>query len=138
MESYFVKASRLSGTSGTEIRKQAELLMRKERARTKRQPYVRSAYFHKDKVFIQPFWQHVWQKNWRDRNRRVKLLPCALELLRHSRIDPLTKENPHDSGELFHRFAGITGLGERFIVQVSEDKRTNRKNFISVFPDGSF
>ena len=109
--------------------------MRLERARTKRQPYVRSAYFNTSKVFIQPFWQHLWQKNWRDRNRRAKLLPCALELLRHNKLDPKTVQNPNDPKEFLHRFSGITASGENFTVQVSENKRTNRKNFMSVFPD---
>jgi len=110
--------------------------MRLERARTKRQPYVRSAYFNKDKVFIQPFWQHLWEKgNWRDRARRARFLPCALELLRHSRLVPRTQENPNDRNELLHRFYGVTEAGEHFVVQVSENKRTNRKNFMSVFPE---
>ena len=135
MEAYHTKASPLAGTSGTEIRKKAEVIMRIERARTKRQPYVRSSYFSNSKVFIQPFWQHLWQKNWRDRNRRAKLLPCALELLRRNNIEPKTTQNPNNPKELLHRFAGVTPGGERFIVQVSESKRTNRKNFMSVFPE---
>jgi hypothetical protein len=134
VERYQVKAAKLAGTSGTDVRKQAEVIMRVERARTKRQPYVRSAYFSKDKVFIQPFWQHAWDKSWRDRMRRLRFLPCALELIRHSHLTPGSRQSSDDPNVILHRFAGETLSGETFFVQVRQNKKTGRKDFMSVFP----
>jgi hypothetical protein len=134
MKAYQSNANPLAGTSGTEIRKKAEVIMRTERARTKRQPYVRSKYFSNSKVFIQPFWQHAWDKSWRDRARRLRYLPCALELIRHSQLAPETRQSTENRDELLHRFAGKTPGGESFLVQIRENKKTDRKDFMSVFP----
>jgi hypothetical protein len=134
MNEYRTKAAKLSGTDYGEIRKQAEAILRPIRARTKRQPHIRSAYFRNDKIFIQPFWQHLWDKNWRERNRRLKFLPCGLELIRNSRATPTTVQNPNNPKELLHRFSGVTPAGEKFIVQIRENKKTDRKDFMSVYP----
>jgi hypothetical protein len=37
-------------------------------------------------------------------------------------------------GLMLHRFAGETKEGKKFYVQVKQDKRTGRKDFMSVFP----
>ncbi|MBI2444397.1 MAG: hypothetical protein HYV42_04130 [Candidatus Magasanikbacteria bacterium] len=72
--------------------------------------------------------------NHRDKIRRVRYFPCALELLQHSRFDPESKENVDRRSEILHRFAGITKNGDKFFVQVKEDKRSGQKWLISVFP----
>jgi len=59
---------------------------------------------------------------------------CAIELLKESRIAPVSKSNPNKTGEVLHRFAGITAGGEEFYVQVKEYKRNGNKYFMSVFP----
>jgi hypothetical protein len=127
MGAYQTKADKLSGTDYSEIRRQAEALLRPIRDHTKRQPYVRSAYFRNDKIFIQPFWQHLWDKNWRERDRRLKFLPCALELIRHSRLDPLTVPNPNHPGELLHRFAGVTPTNRHLLSKSEKTKRLAAK-----------
>lgn len=80
------------------------------------------------------FWQHLHEKNLRDKARRVAYFPCALELIQKTRCEPTSKENPNRKGEIVHRFAGSTPDNELFFVQIKEDRRTNQKWFISVFP----
>ena len=81
------------------------------------------------------FWQHFHQKNWRGRKRRIKYFPCVIELMRHSRFDPESKDNPNDSSEILHRFAGITPSKNIFYVQIKEDKRNNQKRLLFMFPE---
>lgn len=80
------------------------------------------------------FWVHLALKSWGDRVRRLKYLPCALELLQRCREDPVTKENPNRAGELLHRFAGLTRSRVLFYVHVREDRRSGTKEFMSVYP----
>lgn len=136
MKAYRTSTQKITGTSYSEIEPRARYLFNIERKRTKRNPYIRSAYFKKDKVFLTHFWNHLSQKRQRDRKRRLQYFACALDLIRHSRVEPVTKENPNKSGELLHRFAGITEDNEIFYVQVTENKSTGNKYFISVFPSG--
>lgn len=124
----------LPGTAASEVFPRARALLRAIGRRTKRQPYIRSAYFRKDKIFFTHFWRHLTEKPFPEQIRRLKFLPCALELLAHSRNEPLTRESAEEVGILLHRFAGLTKSKEPFYVQVKEYKRTNRKEFISVFP----
>ncbi len=136
METYRTRVSKLAGTDYREIHKKARYFYERIRNRTKRRPYVRSAYFDKDKIFLDVFWSHLFGKpNWRDRVRRVKFLPPAIELIEHSRSEPESKENPNRSSEILHRFTGITPDQEIFYVQIKEDKRTSQKFLISIFPD---
>ena len=100
----------------------------------RRAPYVRAAYFKKDKVFINSFWEHLNQKPVRDRRRRLKLYLCAIDLIRNSTDAPSTSLNPNNTNELLYRFEGKTADGIIFQVQLKENKKKKRKNFISVFP----
>ncbi len=135
MNVHRVKARRIAGTQWSEVLKSAMDLYKHIHRRSKRRPYVRSAYFQKEKIFLDYFWRHVHEKaNFRDKIRRVKLYPCALELIQQTRFDPDTKEHPHDRSHLLHRFHGQTPDGALFIVQIKQDKRTNEKWFLSVFP----
>lgn len=134
MKVYQSKYSKLSGTSYNELERKARKLHNVIVKKTRRNAYVRSAYFKKDKIFITLFWQHLNQKPQRDRKRRLKYYECAIDLLRNSTNEPETKPNPNGKNELVHRFAGITKDGDLFYVQVKENKRTNNKYFMSVFP----
>jgi hypothetical protein len=135
MKAYPVKSNKLSGTDFHEVRSQAFGLYEQIRKKSKRRPYVRSAYFNKDKIFLQLYWQHLYdQRNWRDRMRRLRYYPCALEVIQKSRFEPTSKENPNKRSELLHRFTGITKDQELFHVQVKEDRRTDQKFLISIFP----
>lgn len=100
----------------------------------RRQAHVRSLYFGKDKVFINQFWDHLNQKNRRDKVRRLRLYTCAIDLICNTRLVPDTTQNPNNSDESLHRFGGKTATGELFYVQIKENKKSNRKDFMSVFP----
>ena len=133
-EPYCVKAKPFSGTRYADVAPQARALLRLIARRTKRRPYIRSAYFRNDKIFFTYFWSHISQKAWRDRARRLRYLPCAVELIQKSRNTPTTKDNPNNRNEALHRLEGITSGGQRFTVQIKENKRTGRKELMSVFP----
>lgn len=133
MKVYQSSAQTLSGENYIDLERKARKIYKEIASRTKRNPYVRSAYFKKSKIFIKPFWEHLNQKSQHDRRRRLRYYAVAIDLLRNSTREPLTKRNPNGDGQLVHRFAGQTKDGELFFVQVKEDKRTDGKYFMSVF-----
>ena len=136
MQVYKSKINRLTGSSLHEVRQKAFGLYQQVTKKTKRRTYIRSTYFNKDKVFLETFWAHLFQKaNWKDRVRRMKYFPAALDLLKNTRFEPTSKENPNKSGEILHRFAGTTADEHLFYVQVKEDKRKNQKWLMSTFPE---
>lgn len=134
MKVHKVKAAVHPGTDYKEIYPPARKLYNQIKAKTKRQPYVRSAYFNKEKVFIELFWIHLNQKNRKERNQRLKYYSCGIELLRSTRQLPTTKRNPNSSNELLHRFAGVAANGELFYIQIKENTRSKRKDLMSIFP----
>ena len=137
MQVYKAKSAVLLGANFHDVRKQAFSIYLRIKSQSKRKPYVRSAYFRKDKIFLPLFWQHIWDKEkWQDRMRRLKFYAVALELIRESKFVPKSKENPNKSDEILHRFTGITKENFVFYVQIKEDKKSGRKDFISVFPEG--
>lgn len=137
VKSYQTKAKKLTGSNFREVHQRALVLYKQIKRRTKRRPHIRSAYFKKDKIFIGLFWQHLFDKpNWRDRVRRLKYFPCAIELVQRSKFEPESKENPNKRTEILHRFGGTTKESDMFFVQIKEDKRTGQKFLISMFPFG--
>lgn len=137
MKAYRTKTVKLIGTNFCEVNQIASGSYRQIKKKTKRRPYVRSAYFKKDKVFLELFWKHLFEKsNWRDRVRRLKYFPCALELIQNNRFEPASKENPNKPAEILHRFAGVTKDNDLFYVHIKEDKKSGQKYFMSVFPAG--
>ena len=129
------KYGKLPGSSLEELIKFARREYHTIQKRTpRRAPYIRSKYFTKDKVFISNFWDHLNQKSPKERVRRLKLYNCAIDLLRNNSFAPETIFKNDDLNSALHRFHGQTQNGEYFYVQVKENKRTNRKDFISVFP----
>jgi len=136
MKVYKIKGSRISGTDYKEVNKKAQIIYREIKSKTKRRPYVRSEYFNKEKVFIDLFWQHLWQKeNFRDKIRRIKLFPCAIELIQKSKYDPQKNSKLTKRKEVYYKFVGATKDDELFYVQIKEDLKTGNKYFISVFPE---
>ena len=127
-----VKSKRLSGSSDKEVIKKAQDCFKIIKRKTKRQPYIRSAYFGKQKVFFTYFWKHVFQKPPRQRRIRLSFLPCAIELIQKTRNAPSTKPNPNKKSELLHRFYGMTKSKEIFYVQIKENVNTDRKEFMSL------
>ena len=131
---YRSKYPKLKGTDYDEIIKNARQEYRKIQQLTKRQPYVRSRYFNRDKVFINIFWPHLFQKHRPDQARRARFFLCAIDLLRNTTNDPDTIFSKGSPGELLYRFIGESSEGELFYVQVRQNKKTSRKDFMSVFP----
>lgn len=135
MNVYKVKSNKLHGTNFSEVCKNAFLLYKNIRKKTKRRAYIRSPYFNKEKIFLELFWSHLHEKfSHRDKIRRVRYFACAIELLQNSKFDPESKENVDRKSEILHRFTGITKNGEKFFVQVKEEKRSGQKWLMSVFP----
>lgn len=99
--------------------------------KTKRRPYVRSAYFKNEKIFLDNFWPHIKQKTPKERYRRLRLLNCALELIKKSKVEPVHRLQLSD--ENLYRFVGKTG-NLLFAVQIKEDLKRKQKFFMSVFP----
>lgn len=98
---------------------------------TKRRPYIRSAYFKKEKVFFDFFREHLFQKSPKERMARLRYFEAAIELIRDSRNKPAIRENPNKK-ETLYRFAGLTVEKELFFVQIKQDKKGN-KYFMSCF-----
>jgi hypothetical protein len=128
---YQSKQRQLPGTDHSEVIKNARKAYTKVQKLTKRQPYVRSQYFSKDKIFVGMFWTHLVHKRKGEQIVRTKLLLAALDLLRNNIIKP---ESVFDNGHALHRFYGKTADGMEFVVQVKHDLKTGRKDFMSVFP----
>jgi len=133
---YKTKSGKLTGSDLKEVRQKAWNFYQIIKKRSKRRAYIRSAYFRKEKIFIDLFWQHIFEKeNWKDRVRRLKYFPAGIELVQKSTLEPSSKENPNKSSELLHRFKGSTPEKEIFYVQIKENKKTSQKFLISIFPD---
>ncbi len=135
MKIYKSKIKRLAGTDYYEVYSKAKFLYKTILSKTKRRPYVRSAYFNKEKVFLDYFWSHIGMKNQGDRFRRLKQYACAIDLIRHSKIKPTSKLNSDKPSEILHRFSGINGSRDNFFVQITENIKNKEKSFMSVFPD---
>lgn len=135
IQAHPTKSKKIPGTSFSEVHKKAFSLYSQIKKQTKRRPYIRSKYFKKDKIFLGLFWQHLHGKlNHRDKTRRVKYFPCAIELIQNTKFEPISKENPNEKTAILHRFTGITSEKEIFFVQIKEDKKSGQKFLISIFP----
>lgn len=130
---YQTKTNALTGTDYKEIKRKALVFYKKVATKTKRRPYLRSAYFKKEKIFLDLFWQHLYEKNYWDRARRLKFFPCCIELIQKSHCAPITKNNPNKSNEILHRFTGKSA-NAIFCVQIKEYRLTRKKFLMSVFP----
>lgn len=136
MKYFITKSSSFSGSDYREVNRKATVLYRNIKKKTKRRPYVRSAFFDKSKVFLELFWQHLWQKqNFRDKIRRLRYFACAIELIECSKIQPSSKVNPNRRLESLHRFSGVSRDGHPFIVQIKENTENGEKWLISIFPE---
>ena len=136
MKIYKTKTKKIPGTDFKEVHKKAFSLFKQLKRKSKRRAYVRSAYFNKNKIFLDIFWSHLFEKdNWRDRVRRVKYFPPGIELIQNSRFEPNKRDNPNKRGETLYRFAGATPDCELFYVQIKEDKKNRQKLLISIFPE---
>lgn len=131
---YQTKIKRFQINRYKDAREHALFLFNQIKKKTKRRPYIRSVYFNKQKVFFDYFWSHLFQKNPKERVRRLQYFEAALEVIRKSRNHPTSEENPHKKNEILHRFLGQTKDKELFYVQIKENKRSGKKYFMSCFP----
>jgi len=136
MSIYKTKAKPFAGTSYHEIKKKAFGFFDEMKRKTKRKPYIRSAYFNKQKVFFELFWEHLFKKNFWDQTRRMKFFPCGVELVQKSRLEPTIKDNPNKQNEVLYRFVGISQDGQKFFVQIKTNrKKDSTKWLLSIFPE---
>ncbi len=124
----------LTGESYRDLERKARTIHNAIARKTKRNTYVRSVYFKKSKIFIKLFWEHLNQKSQHDRRRRLKYYAAAIDLLQHSSVEPVVKQNPNSHNQVLYRFSGLTKDGAMYFVQVKEDLHSNNKYFMSVFP----
>lgn len=131
---YQTKIKKLSGTNYSEVKKNADIIFKEIKSKTKRRPYIRSAYFKKQKIFFDYFWEHLFQKSFNERTKRLKYFSCAIDLIKNSKNEPKFFNNPMKKSEILYRFAGLTKDKELFYVQIKEDVKNDKKYLMSVFP----
>ncbi|MBI4067355.1 hypothetical protein HY407_03150 [Candidatus Gottesmanbacteria bacterium] len=132
---YKTKMGKIPGTSYQDVFKRSMEIYTQIKGKSKRKPYIRSAYFGKQKVFFDYFWIHLWHKGgYKERVRRLKYFEAAIEVLKHSKNKPTSKFNPNKLSETLHRFTGPTEDNELFYVQVKEHVPSGKKFFMSCFP----
>jgi hypothetical protein len=134
MKYYHTKNDPLPGSNYNDIHKQVNGIYNKIEKRTKRQPYIRSAYFKKEKIFFNYFWQHIRQKREKDKVRRLKYFACAIDLIQNSKNEPEINVNRNRSYELLYKFFGKSSR-KIFFVQIKENKKTGAKYLMSCFPE---
>lgn len=125
----------MPGSNYKEINKKVNSVYSSLQKRTRRQPYIRSAYFLKKKVFLNIFWRHLFDKTYTVRASRLKLLPAAIDLVQKSRNHPITIDNQNNKSESLHRFYGITKDKIKFIVQVKQIKRNGKLYLMSIYAE---
>lgn len=131
---YQCKTQPLIGNRFVGILPQARSVFRVLQKQTKRRPYIRSLYFQKEKVFFDFFWHHLEQKSIVDRVRRLKYLPCALELLRKSRLNPQIFIDSNQKQIIKYRFIGMASESTYFAVIIQENLKKRNKQLISIYP----
>jgi hypothetical protein len=135
MKTFQSKYNKLAGIKWSEAYKKAMTFYDPIKRKTKRRPYVRSAYFNKQKIFLDYYWRHLHEKNnLRDKARRVRFFPAAIDLIKHNMYDPATKDNINKKSEILNRFIGKTKDGHHFYVQIKQDKKSGQKHLFSTFP----
>ena len=133
MNSFISTKSKITGSNYKEVFKKATIIFDSIVRKSKRKPYIRSAYFLKQKIFINLFWVHLFYKSFLIRTLRLKYLSAGFELVEKSRIPPSSRDNPNNENEILHRFEGITRDKFQFYVQIKEIKRTGKKYLMSMF-----
>lgn len=73
------------------------------------------------------------QKHRKERMKRLKFYSAAIDLLRNTTSGSDMIFDAKNLDIMLHRFYGKTKDGHEFCVQVKEDKRSGRKDFMSVF-----
>lgn len=133
MHVYQAKAGKLTGTDFVEVRRKAFFIFKQIKRKSKRHPYIRSAYFKKDKIFLSLFWAHLFDKPLSERLRRLKYFAAAIELIEQSHYKPELKKDPNTK-EWYYRFSGFSKEKDLFYVQIKFQESSGNKYLISIFP----
>lgn len=137
MKTFQSRHAQLPGSSYDEISPHARKLHHIIEKRTKRQAYVRSTYFRRgkrgDKVFINLYWEDLAKKSRKKKTERLKLYSAAIDLLIHSPFESEVVVSEAAPNLIYHRFYGVTRDNIRYCVQVKQDMRTGRLDFMSAF-----
>ena len=136
MKVYQSKHKKLPGTSYEELIKAARKIYHDIEKKTKRTPYVKTnkrSYFEGKKIFLNMFFVHLDQKSRIDRKRRLRYFACGLDLVQHTKYEPIIKKNPNTKSETLYRFAGVSAEGDLFYVQLKSNQRGNIY-LMSVYP----
>ncbi|MFH0820521.1 MAG: hypothetical protein V1908_01980 [Candidatus Peregrinibacteria bacterium] len=129
---YICRTDIIPGINYGAILKIAGKMFHQIESLTKRRPYIRSAYFKREKIFFDYFWSHLNQKNFRDRQRRIKFFGCAIELIKYSKLKPIFEIKNELQKENLYRFLGK--IHEHyFIVQIKEDLKRKQRFLLSIF-----
>lgn len=134
MQNFRSKFNRFPGSEYREVYRQAMNFYKQIVSKSKRTPYVRSAYFDKSKIFLDSFWIHLRPKRWPDRMRRLKHFASGIDLICNSKTKPVTRIVSDLNHTIVYRFVGLTKDNYEFFVQVKHDLKTNRLWLISIFP----
>lgn len=129
---YTCKSQLIPGRGYAEVAKIARKICNGLNPKSKRRPHIKSAYFNKEKIFLDNFWPHLNQKNPMDRKRRLKFFECAVELIQNSKGKPIFEMKDKISKEALYRFVGRVG-NQYFVVQIKEDLQRKQKFLMSVF-----
>jgi len=135
MKIYQSKLGKLSGSSYGELIKNARKIYHNIEKQTKRTPYIKSAYFKNQKIFVNLYFDHLNQKSILDRKRRLKYFECGIDLIKKSHFTPDIRQNPNNKSEKLYRFYGATIDNDLFYVQIKENQRGN-KFYMSSFTPG--
>ena len=130
-EVYKSRFYRLKGSSDMEVERKAKNYYNEIDKRTRhRQTFVRSAFFNKEKVFLKTFWDHIYSKTPKERERRLRYYICSIDLITNTKTNPTEKQVGQD---IFYRFYGLSKDNGNFIVQIRKNRK-NQKFHMSVFP----
>lgn len=94
---------------------------------------LRQVRAHGQRFNFYYYWVHINQKRRSERLKRLSLFSLAIDVIQNTRHAPISKDNPNNSNEILHRFVGEAKNGQIFYVQIKEDKKRDKKYFMSVF-----
>ena len=134
MEIYQSQSKEIPGDSFKDVEKIAKTQFKLIKKKAKTIPFVRSVYFKKNKVFLNIFWSHLYEKREVERRRRLRYFECAIDLIKNSRNMPLIFADGSNNNETLYRFSGRSKSGNIFYVQIKENNKSHRKDLISIFP----
>jgi hypothetical protein len=132
MRYFKIKTRPITGTNLKEVTKKSMSIFHDIEKQTRRRPSVKCQVLGGNKVFIGEYLAHQNQKMRLDKLRRLKFFPCAIDLIENTTEKPT--EKTLRSGETLYRLYGIAGNGQRFVVQISKNPKTDNRRLMSSFP----